>query len=73
MPAQDPFRKVLLVKLAEPRAYLGLAKLYWVTVNNRSAKAMLDIARQLSPDDPDIHADGVGALREKDRLAEIQE
>jgi tetratricopeptide (TPR) repeat protein len=28
MQAQDPFRKIMLAKLAEPRAHLGLARLY---------------------------------------------
>lgn len=72
MEAQDQFRRIYLAKLAEPRAYLGLAQLYWATANNRSAKAMIDVAHQLSPEDPDIQWNWINTLDEKEYLIEIR-
>lgn len=50
------------------RAYLGLARVRWAIAMNKSAKAMIDKAHELDPQDPDIQKDWIGTLRRSERI-----
>jgi tetratricopeptide (TPR) repeat protein len=50
------------------RAYLGLARVRWAMMLNKSAKAMIDRAHELDPADPDIGSPWVATLPRSDRI-----
>lgn len=50
------------------RAYLGLARVRWALELNKSAKAMIDKAHELDPDDRDIQRDWIGTLSRSERI-----
>jgi predicted aspartyl protease len=50
------------------RAYLGLARVRWAIEMNKSAKAMIEKARELDPADPEIESSWVGTLPRSERI-----
>lgn len=70
--AEDLYRKILLAKIEDPRARLGLANIYSATAYYKSAKALIDHARQLDSEDPDIFWAWLATLSPKDRLAPLK-
>jgi tetratricopeptide (TPR) repeat protein len=70
--AEDAFRKIVLAKMEDPRAYLGLTRIYWATANHKSAKVLIDHARALDQQDPDIFWAWLGTLGRKERLAALK-
>jgi len=50
------------------RAYLGVARVWWAIQNNKSAKALIDKAHELDPNDPDIQEAWIGTLRRSERI-----
>jgi tetratricopeptide (TPR) repeat protein len=68
--AEGILRKLASTNQADARACLSLARLYWATANNKGAKACIDLAHKMDPDDPDIYRDWVGTLPWKERLEE---
>lgn len=53
---------------AEPRAYLGLARVREAIALYKSAKTMIDKAHELDPRDPDIQKFWIGTLRRAERI-----
>jgi tetratricopeptide (TPR) repeat protein len=70
--AEDVFRKILLAKIDDPRASLGLARIYWATANHKYAKALIDHAHALDHRDPDIFWEWFGTLNRKERLEALK-
>jgi Flp pilus assembly protein TadD/predicted aspartyl protease len=58
---------------ATARAYYGLYRISHATSNFKSAKARIDRAHQLNPDDPDIWRAWAFALGREQRLKELQD
>lgn len=50
------------------RAYLGLARVRSAVSMNKSAKAMIDKAHELDPNDPDIQRSWIETLRRSERI-----
>ena len=50
------------------RAYLGLARVRWAISMNKSAKAFIDKAHGIDPNDPDIQRAWIGTLRRSERI-----
>ena len=50
------------------RAYLGLARVRWAISMNKSAKAFIDKAHGIDPNDPDIQRGWIGTLRRSERI-----
>jgi Tfp pilus assembly protein PilF len=53
---------------ASARAYFGIARVRWAIENNKQAKAMVDKAYELDPNDPDIGRAWVGTLPRSERV-----
>jgi tetratricopeptide (TPR) repeat protein len=70
--AEREFRFPFSNKKPDARACLGLGRLYEATSNFKSAKTMLEKARALDPDDPEIGYAWMGTLAVKDHLEAIQ-
>lgn len=70
--AQELFRKIVLADKKDSRAYLGLAKIYWATANNLSAKQMIDHAHNLDAQDPDIFWHWLRTVATEDRAAALK-
>jgi tetratricopeptide (TPR) repeat protein len=70
--AEEVFRKILLAKIEDPRACLGLAKIYWATANRKSAKVLIDQAHALNPRDPDIFWAWLRTLGRQERLSALK-
>ena len=56
----------------EARAYLGLARMRNALAMYKSAKTMIDKARQLDPDDPDIEEEWVDTLSRSERVQYLE-
>jgi tetratricopeptide (TPR) repeat protein len=63
-------RKLASANLADARACLLLARLYWATANNKGAKVCIDLAHRMDPDDPDVYRDWVETLPWRERVQE---
>ena len=50
------------------RAYLGLARVRWAISMNKAAKAFIDKAHGIDPNDPDIQRAWIGTLRRSERI-----
>lgn len=68
--AEAILRKLAAANQADARACLLLARLYWATANNKSAKVCIDLAHKMDPEDPDIYRDWVQTLPWRERLEE---
>jgi tetratricopeptide (TPR) repeat protein len=55
------------------RAYLGLARVRWAIAMNKSAKALIDRAHALDPNDPEIERYWIGTLRRSVRIKHYEE
>src|ERR1700682_27143 len=50
------------------RAYFGLARVRWAISMNKTAKAFIDKAHGIDPDDPDIKRSWIDTLRRSERI-----
>jgi len=50
------------------RAYLGLARVRWAISMNKTAKAFIDKAHGIDPDDPDIQKSWIETLKRSERI-----
>src|ERR1700686_4040726 len=50
------------------RAYLGLARVRWAISMNKTAKAFIDKAHGIDPNDPEIKRSWIGTLRRSERI-----
>ena len=50
------------------RAYLGLARVRWAISMNKTAKAFIDKAHGIDPDDPDIQRSWIETLKRSERI-----
>ena len=66
------FKTLIKEKRAGARAYYGLAEIYTITANYKTAKLLLDAAHTLSPKDPDIARAWMFTLTRKERLEELK-
>jgi predicted aspartyl protease len=57
----------------EPRAYLGLARVRDAIAMYKSAKAMIDKAHELDPNDSDIHEEWIGTLSRTKRIKYLED
>jgi tetratricopeptide (TPR) repeat protein len=71
--AEQMFLKPLLACNLDARAYLGLTRLYRVTLNFKRAKKNIDQAFRLDPADPDIRRAYLGTLSGADRIRSLKE
>jgi tetratricopeptide (TPR) repeat protein len=70
--AEEVYRKIIIAKIRDPRSYLGLERIYGVTANYKSAKAMIDVAHALDDEDPDIFWEWFRTLNRKERMAALK-
>jgi len=70
--AENTFRNILLAKIPDSRACLGLARLYRATANHKAAKAMIDQAHAIDSQDPDIFWEWLRTLGRKGRLEALK-
>ena len=70
--AEDIYRKILLAKIPDPRANLGLARIFRATANYKSAKVLIDNAHTLNGRDPDIFWEWLSTLSRKERLEALK-
>lgn len=68
--AESILRKLASQNLADARGCLILARLYWATANNKGAKACIDLAHRMDPDDPDVYREWVETLPWRERVEE---
>lgn len=66
--SEKEFIKAINVQQPDARAYLGLARLYTAYSLYARAKAMLDKAHTLAPDDPDIQRRWVRTLKRSEQI-----
>ena len=71
--AQTAFFKPLRACDLDARAFLGLYRLYKVSLNWKLAKTNIDQAYTLDPDDPDIQRAYLSTLSGKERIAALQD
>jgi tetratricopeptide (TPR) repeat protein len=71
--AEETFRQALRGgTVRDPRAMLGLSKIYSATANYKSAKILIDTAHTISPDDPDIFDVWLHNLKRREKLQALQ-
>ncbi len=70
--ADKEFRAVVKSGAVDARAYLGLARVFFANANYRHAVILLDRAREIDPNDPDIQREWIYTLSRKDRIAELK-
>jgi tetratricopeptide (TPR) repeat protein len=70
--AENIYKSLIMLKKAGARAYLGLAEIYHVTANYKTAKKLLDSAHSMAPKDPDISHAWISTLSRQERLAEFK-
>jgi tetratricopeptide (TPR) repeat protein len=70
--AEEIYRKIIMSKTRDPRSYLGLERIYRATANYKSAKAMIDVARALDDEDPDIFWEWFRTLNRKERMEALK-
>ncbi len=68
--AESILRKLASENLADARACLILARLYWATANNKGGKVCIDLAHRMDPDDPDVYREWVETLPWRERVEE---
>lgn len=71
--AQAAFSKPLRACDLDARAFLGLYRLYAVSLNWKHAKFDIDQAYKLAPGDPDIQRAYTGTLSANERIAALKE
>jgi tetratricopeptide (TPR) repeat protein len=71
--AEKEFIALIKSGTREPRAYLGMARVSWASSYYKQAKRMIDRARTLDPDDPDIQRYWLRTLSLQDRIRALQE
>jgi tetratricopeptide (TPR) repeat protein/predicted aspartyl protease len=71
--AQAAFMKPLRACDLDARAFLGLNRLYAVSLNWKSAKTNIDQAYKLDPYDPDIQRVYMSTLSRNERIEELKE
>src|SRR5215471_14389142 len=70
--AEAEFTALIKAGTKQPRAYVGLANVYWAASGFYHAKLAIDRAYQLDPGDPDIRRDWIHTLGPKERLKALQ-
>jgi Tfp pilus assembly protein PilF len=71
--AQAAFSKPLRACDLDARAFLGLYRLYAVSLNWKHAKINIDQAYKLAPDDPEIERAYTGTLSAKERIEALKQ
>src|SRR5579862_198516 len=70
--ADKEFRAVVKSGAPDARAYLGLARVFFANANYRHAVILLDRAREIDPNDPDIQEQWIYTLSRKDRIEALK-
>jgi len=70
--AEASFVPLVKAGTSEGRAYLGLARIYWVTSHNMHGKLMIEKAHEKDPNDPDIRKFWLFTLTRKERIQELK-
>jgi len=71
--AEKEWVDVIKAGSAEPRAYLGLARVRDAIAMYKTAKKMIDKAHELDPTDPDINEEWIGTLPRAERIKFLQD
>lgn len=71
--AETEFRNVLKSGQPDPRAYLGLARVYWSISLHKSGWTLIEKAHELDPADSEIRRAWMLKLNTKDRIKFLQE
>lgn len=71
--AEHEFTALVRANSKEPRAYLGLSRIYRAASHYKHAKLAIDRAYELDPTDPDIRKAWIHTLSLKDRLKALRE
>jgi len=70
--AQSDFTPLVKAGASEPRAYLGLARIYWAESLYQHGKLLFDMAHERDPDDPEIRKHWLFTLTGKELREELQ-
>jgi tetratricopeptide (TPR) repeat protein len=70
--AEDEYVSLVKAGTADPRAYLGLSRVYKASSFYDHAKRAIDAAYKLDPKDPDIVREWIGYLSPQERLAALR-
>jgi tetratricopeptide (TPR) repeat protein len=70
--AQADFTALVKAGTSEPRAYLGLARVYWAESLYQHAKLLFDMAHERDPDDPEIRKHWLFTLTGKELQEELK-
>jgi len=70
--ADKEFRSVVRSGATDARAYLGLARVFFANANYRHAVILLDRAREIDANDPDIQEQWIYTLSRKDRIEALK-
>jgi tetratricopeptide (TPR) repeat protein len=70
--AADEFRKLVVANTSDAQAYYGMARVMHASSYHKKEKLLIERARQLNPDDPDIRRAWMASLSLTDQIKELQ-